>query len=199
MASNKNTMQTPLVGSSIKAVLAERVYVNTALTAYTAPTAKLNGVDPSGSPAWTDLGVVEGSKATLAYNKEVKYVETGIEKVRRGAYLVGKTAQLTFTLGQYDSAVLAALTGLTAAVLGSPAIGKTLHMGQDDIVEKALLIIGTNKVDNKEHHIYCSKAALSFAIGEQDDARVLNVTADLYAFTPQGQTIDALFTLYIID
>jgi hypothetical protein len=200
MPSNKYTQQTPLEDSSIRTVLAERVYIADADTDYTDPTAALAGDDPGGD--WDDLGIVAGSKATLTYNKETKFIETGIDKVRRGAYLTGKNAQIAFTLEQFDMAVLELVTGLSATSFGSPVVGSKIFLGQEDVVEKALLIIGTNKVDGKEHQIYCKKAAVVFQVAEQDDARVMNVTADLYSFLPTTspvQTVEALMVLYILE
>ena len=193
MPSNKYTTQPPKSGASTKTVLAERAYVHTVNTAYADPGAKLDGADPAG---WTDLGIVAGSKVQLNYTKEVKYVETGIEKVRRGSYVMGKSAQAVFTLEQYDVDIIEILTAQTATAVGG--IGGKLYIGQDDIVEKALLFVGTNKVDGKEHHIYCKKAGITWQTQEQDDARVIQVTADLYAFDP-GNGLDAFFVWYVLD
>lgn len=195
MATNKWTSQTPLATSAIRVVLAERCFVAPADTVYSDPAAKLSGSDPA-SP-WQDLGVVGGSKVSLEYAKDVKYVETGFDKVRRGAYLTGKSCKATFTLEQYDMDVFELLTGSTEDTL-SPNIGGKLHIGQEDVVFKALLFVGINKVDGKEFYTYSKKAALSFAIGMEDDARVLNCTADFFAFIPAGETVDALFTIYIM-
>jgi len=195
MASNKYTQQTPLTGSSIKVVLAQRVYIAPADTAYAAPTAKLDGDDPDAP--WVDLGVVDGSKVNMAYTKETNYVETGIEKVRRGAYITGKTCQLTFDLTQFDADVFEQISGLSPTAVG--VIGNVFHLGQEDLVQSALLIIGTNKVDGKEHQYYCKKGAIVWSIEDSNDARILKVTADLFAFTPSGETVDAFASVYILD
>lgn len=197
MASNKWTAQDPIANNSTRSVLAERVFVNAADALYSDPTAKLDGGDPTAWSGYADLGIVAGSKATLTYNKEVKYIETGIDKVRRGVYLVGKSAQLAFTLEQYDMGVMEKITGLSKIAVG--VIGSKMHVGQEDIVEKSLLILGTNKIDGKEHHIYCKKAGLTFQLAEQDDARVINVTAELYGFVASGQTTSCLFSLFILN
>lgn len=197
MASDKWTQQTPLTGQTIKAVLAERVYCAPADTVYADPSAKLAGADPA-SP-WQDLGIVQNSKVQISYTKEVKLIKTGIDQIVRGAYLTGKTAQAVFTLEQFDSTVLQAVSGLTADVVGSPSIGTKLHIGQEDIVYLSLLFTGTNKIDAMEFQTYSKKAAVSFAFEDSDDARVCKVTADLQAFTPANETVDALFTMYILE
>ncbi len=198
MASNVWTQGAPLASNSTRVVLAQRVFINTADTVYADPTAKLNGTNPTGSPAWVDLGIVAGSKVTLTYNKETKYIETGLEKVRRGCYIVSKNANLQFSLEQFDMDVLESISGLTATALtGSPSPGDKIYIGQEDIVEKALLILGTNVIDGKEHQMYCKKAQLVFGIEEQDDARVLKVTAELSAFSP-GAGSDCFFKYYIL-
>lgn len=194
MASNAYTQQPPISGASVKTVLAERCFIAAADTAYSDPGAKLDGATPSG---WTDLGIVAGSKVTLTYTKEIRYIETGIDKIARGAYTMGKSAECQFTLEQYDLDTLALITGLTVDAVG--AIGGKLHIGQDDIIERALLFVGTNKVDGKEHHCYCKKGVINYAMQDQDDARVLNVTSRLYAFTASGETVDCFFVLYVLD
>jgi hypothetical protein len=196
MASNKYTQQTPLAGSTVRAVIAERCYIAPNNTAYADPGAKLDGADPAAP--WADLGIVAGSKVALTYNKTTSYIETGIEKIRRGAYIMGKTAQAVFTLEQFDMGVLEQITGLTATALGG-AIGKKIHIGQEDLVEKSLLFVGTNKVDDKEYQTYCKSGAVTFNIEDSNDSRVLKVTADLFAFTPSGETKDAFFTMFILD
>jgi hypothetical protein len=174
--------------------MAERVYIAAADTAYVDPVARLDGGDPVG---WNDLGVVMNSRVNLAYTKDIRYVETGIEKVRRGAYSLGKTAECTFTLEQFDLTIMERITGLTQDVVGANS-GK-LHLGQDDIVERALLFIGVNKVDNKEHHVYCKKGTISFNLNQEDDARVIQVTASLYPFVPSGETEEAFYTWYVLE
>lgn len=193
--SNKYTKQPPIAGASVKAVLAERCYIAAADTVYADPVAKLEGADPGG--AWTDLGIVANSRVQLTYTKDIRYVETGIEKVRRGAYSLGKTAETQFTLEQYDLDVVSLVTGLTINPVGG--IGGKVHIGQDDIVEAALLFVGVNKIDGKEHHIYCKKGTMSFNVQQEDDYRVLQVTSSLYPFVPVGETDEAYYTWYVLD
>lgn len=180
MASNKYTQGTPIAGQMTRLVLAERAYIktypDTSSVYYNGSgEAKLSGSDPAG---FTDLGIVAGSKVTLAYTKETRYVETGIERIRRGAYITQKTAQATFSLEQFDVTVLEAISAQTGTAKTG---GKMLKFGSDDVIEKALVFVGTNKVDGHEVHTYCSWAALTFQFQEADDARVIAVTADLFA------------------
>lgn len=193
--SNKLTKQPPISGASTAVVLAERVYIAAADTAYATPAARLDGADPGGS--WVDLGVVKDSRVNLAYTKEIRYVETGIERVRRGSYSVSKNAETTFMLEQYDLDVVSLLTGLSIDAVGG--IGGVLHIGQDDVVEKALLFIGINKVDGKEHHIYCKKGTVAFQVQQEDDRRILSVSASLYPFVPSGETEEAFYSWYVLD
>lgn len=195
MPSNNWTKQTPKTGASTRAVLAERVYIAPADTAYADPGAKLNGSAPGGS--WVDLGIVAGSQVQLNYNKEIRAVNTGFEQVRRGSYTMAKSCVASFTLEQMDIDILALLTDLSIDTVG--AIGGKLHLGQDDLVEKAILFVGTNKVDGKEFQHYCKKASISFTTDQQDDARVLRVTADLYSFVPSGESDEAFVTMYVLD
>lgn len=200
--SNKFTKQPPLPGATVRAVLAERVYIAPSGTLYADPTARLNGTDPAAP--WEDLGILRDSRANLSYQKEIRYIETGIEKVRRGAYSLGKTAEVTFTLEQYDIEQLELVTGVAAQAVndaGSPvaSIGDKIYMGQEDIVEAALLFVGVNKVDGKEYHHYTQRGVLTFNIAQEDDFRVLNVTANLYPFVDTGETEEAYFKLIVLD
>jgi hypothetical protein len=192
---NKYTKQPPIAGASVAAVMAERVYIAAATTVYAAPGARLDGADPAAP--WTDLGIVKDSRVNLSYTKEVKYVETGIEKVRRGAYTLAKTAEVTFMLEQFDVDTVALVTGLSITAVGG--IGGVLHIGQEDVVEKGLLFVGTNKVDGKEHHIWCKKGSLSFQIQQEDDRRVLSVTGSLYPFLSGSETIEGFYDWFVLD
>ena len=194
MPSNKYTQGTPLSGASIRAVIAERVYFHTSGTVYADPVAKLAGADPAG---WSDMGIVKDSKVNLTYTKEVKPVETGIEKVLRGSYVMAKKCTAAWDLEQYDVDTIAMLTGLPVVAVG--AIGGKLTLGQDDLVEKALLFVGTNKVDGKEFQHYAKKASLEFSIGEDGDSRVLKVTSNLYSFLPAGDSVEGFVTFYALD
>lgn len=195
MPSNKFTQGTPIAGSSIRFVPAERAYVAPANTIYADPVAKSNGTDP-GAP-WVDLGIVKDSKVTVTYTKTVKDVSTGIEKVRRGSYTTDKKATAMFVLEQFDMANLSVLSGLSQEVVG--AIGNKIQLGQDDLVEKALLFIGTNKVDGKEIQHYTKKASLNWSVQEDAEARMLKVDADFYSFLAAGETIEGYLTLYILN
>lgn len=195
MPSNKWTQQTPISGASTRTVLAERVYFAPANTVYADPSAKLNGADP-GAP-WVDLGVVKDSKVSLSYTKEVKPVETGIEKVRRGSYSMAKKCSAQFTLEQFDVDTISLLSGLSITAVG--AIGGKLNLGQDDVVEKALLFLGTNKVDGKEFQHYSKRAVISWETAEDGDARVIKVTADFYSFLAAGETVEGFVTVYVLD
>lgn len=195
MPSNKWTQGSPLSGASTRAVIAERVYIAPVGTAYADPSAKLEGADPA-SP-WADLGIVKDSKVTLTYTKDVKPVETGIEKVRRGSYTLGKKCMASFVLEQYDIDTFALVNGLSPTAVG--VIGSKMFIGQDDIVEKALLFLGTNKVDGKEFQHYTSKASLSWSIEESDDSRTIKVDADFYSFLPAGETVECFVTMYVLD
>lgn len=195
MPSNNWTKQAPISGASIRTVLAERVFMAPADTAFADPSAKLNGAAPGGS--WVDLGIVANSRVSLVYNKEVKPVNTGFEQVRRGSYVMAKSCQATFTLEQMDLDTLVHVSGLSIDAVAS--IGGKMHIGQDDLVEKALLFTGTNKVDGKEWLHYSKKASISFQTDQEDDARVIRVTADLYSFVASGETEESFVTMYVLD
>jgi hypothetical protein len=195
VSSNKWTQQTPLSGASTRTVLAERAYFAPANTAYVDPVAKLNGADPGG--AWVDMGIVKDSKITLTYTKEVKPVETGIEKVRRGSYVMAKKCVASWVLEQYDVDTLSMVSGLSITAVGS--IGGKLNLGTDDLVEKALLFLGTNKVDGKEFQHYSKNSALTFSTTEDADSRMLKVDAEFYSFLASGESVEGYVTVFVLD
>lgn len=195
MPTNKWTQGTPLAGATTRAVLAERAYIAPSNTAYADPGAKLDGADPAAP--WADMGLVKDSKVSLSYTKEVKAVETGIEKVRRGSYTLSKKCSASFSLEQFDLDTLALTSGLSSIAVGG--IGGKIHLGQDDVIEKALLFLGTNKVDGKEYHHYTKKASISYSIVDDAEARNLKVDADFYSFLPSGETVEAFVTVYVLD
>jgi hypothetical protein len=164
------------------------VYVAPVGTSYPDPT-KLNGTDPAAP--WVDLGIVMNSQVQLAYTKETKYVETGIEKVRRGAYITQKTANAQFTLEQYDMGVLEAISGIASTSITG---GKKMTVGLDDLVEKMMLFVGTNKFDGKEYHHLAKRGVITWNAQQNDDYRVIQVSAELYL-----DDTDGFFKLFVLD
>lgn len=143
-----------------------------------------------------DLGVVKDSKISLVYTKTVKDVSTGIEKVRRGSYTTDKKCTASFTLEQYDLPQIENLSGLSGEAVGS--IGSKIQLGQDDLVERALLFIGTNKVDGKEVQHYSKKASVNWSVVESAEIRELKVDCDFYSFLAAGETVESYVTMYIL-
>lgn len=183
---NLNTTQTPittgLTGTQvIKFIDAPRVYIKAKDTVATVPYVKSGGVKPTG---WTDLGVVEG-KVKVAYTKERKEIRTGIDQVLRAAYAGQKSASFEFVLTQFDDVVLKELSGLSASVITSGSIVQ-FSLGQDDVVERALLFVSQNKLDGKEIQFYHPAAFISFGIEDAGDATVCRGRGDLAAFTLGG-------------
>ena len=183
---NLNTTQTPittgLTGTqSIKVIDAPRVYIKTKDASPAIPYVKSNGVKPSG---WTDLGVVEG-KVKVNYSKERKEVRTGIDQVLRGTYSGQKSGDFEFVLTQFDDVVVKELTGLTASVISAGSIVQ-FALGQDDVVERALLLVVQNKFDGKEIQFYHPAAFISMTIEDNGDSTVVRGRADLPAFTLSG-------------
>jgi hypothetical protein len=200
---NKNTTQSAaadssgvvLTGStgvqSIRMIPACRVYIKAVDSTTAAPvqtyTVKSNGATPTG---WTDLGTMVGP-AKVAYSKELTKVKTGIDQITRYTYVSAKTAELEFNLSQFDDLVMAAISGLTASVITSGSI-VSFGLGQEDIVEKAILMVAQNKLDGKEHQFYNPSAKIEFEIDEVENGWAMKVMAELIAFTAVGQTKEEL-------
>jgi hypothetical protein len=180
---NKNTQQTPLSSGKtgtqiIKLIPGPRVYVKAKDSSAAPVTTKSAGTTPAG---WTDLGIVNGN-ARLAYDKELFEVRTGIDQVLRQQYVRQRTATAEFALSQVDDVVLEQVTGLTASQIVNASVYQ-FAIGQEDIVEKALLLVMQNKLDGKEMQFYNPAAQLSFTYEEDGEAMVIRVRANLPAFT----------------
>jgi hypothetical protein len=194
---NLNTTQTPMTASgltgtqSFKWIQAPRVYIKAADSTPTPPIAKSNGSLPAG---WTDLGVVENS-AKVTYTKNIKEVRTGIDDILRAAYVSGKAGELSASLAQFDDVVLSQVTGLTASQIVSSSIYQ-FAIGQDDIVNKALLLVSQNKLDGKEWQFYHPSAMITFQYTDVQGATEIQMKGDLTAFTYGGLDTVMIQTLF---
>ena len=176
---NKNTTQQPLTGlgvtgaQSIKFIDAPRVYLKTAdsLSAAVIPTAKSNGVTPTG---WTDLGTVEGT-CKIGVEKKVKQIKTGIDNYFRAAYTDEKVGTCEFSLSQLDDIAFGQVTGLTASLVNSGST-YTYAVGSEDLSQQAILMVVQNKLDGKEWQFYNPNAYLNFSIEDSGDEFRLKVS-----------------------
>jgi hypothetical protein len=189
IATNKQTQQPALTSdtSSVKCILAGRAYVKDCTSPVTTAVAPVAGKAESTTPSgWTDLGAVMRSKVTMEYVKEYSDVRTGLDGVYYASYVTAKSCSWSFALDQYDATVLALLTGKTKGtgyITSSTQIGYRFWIGKEDLVEKQLLLIGTNKLDEKEHQYWTPQADLRFSWEEDGDAIVIRVTAMLRSNT----------------
>jgi hypothetical protein len=197
---NRNTTQSPMTtagrtGSQlIRLIPAPRIYVKAAdpLTAtpvqtyYTAS----NGSTPAG---WTDLGIVAGN-LKLVYDKKVKEVMTGIDQYLRAAYVEQKKASIEFELEQFDDANVELLTGFTGSVITSGSI-INYQLGQEDLIQKAILIVFQNKLDQKEFQFYNPNAFLNFQFNQTASGMTLKVTGLFPSFTAAGQTNESFYSM----
>jgi hypothetical protein len=201
---NNFTTQKPLTvfgdtGVQSLAVLpAARVFIKTAESTtaapvgnYTAFSFKTNGNTPTG---WTDLGIMD-APAKITYTKNVDKIMTGMDQVVRLTYAKSKDATIDFSLWQTDDYVLSQL-GFNGSVATSGST-KAFFIGQEDVISTALLCVYCNKIDGKELHFYHPAAQLSVEFDSSGDKLLTKVSAELIAFTPQGQTKDALFAATI--
>jgi hypothetical protein len=197
---NRNTTQSPMTtagrtGSQlIRLIPAPRIYVKApdALTAtpvqsYYNPS---NGSTPAG---WTDLGIVAGN-LKLVYDKKVKEVMTGIDQYLRAAYVEQKKASIDFELEQFDDVNVELLTGFTGSVITSGSI-INYQLGQEDLIQKAILIVFQNKLDQKEFQFYNPNAFLNFQFNETASGMTLKVTGLFPSFTAAGQTNESFYSM----
>jgi hypothetical protein len=199
---NKNTTQTPMTvagrtGTQLtRFIPAPRIYVKAPDPISPAPV-QANFVVSNGTTiaGWTDLGIVSKG-AKVVYDKKQKDILTGIDNYFRAAYVEQKTAKIEFDLEQFDDSNIELLTGYTGSVITSGSI-VNYQIGEEDLVQKAILVVFQNKLDQKEFQFYNPNAYLNFVFKESTEGMVLSVTAMLPSFTPQGETKEAFLSTTI--
>lgn len=178
IASNRQTQQPSLDGQSVKCILASRAFIKTQGNSDTFPMAER--VDESTPSGWTDLGAIMRSKVSMEYTKEYNEVRSGLDGVYQVSYVTAKSCSWSFALDNYDSAILAELTGATRSyVTSGNQSGYKLWVGKEDTIVRQLFLVGTNKIDSKEHQYWSPAADIRFAWEEDGDAIVIRVTAQL--------------------
>lgn len=194
---NKNTTQTPIstVGhtgqQSVKFIPAPRVYLQNPNSLFQAPyfAVASQGNTPYG---WTDLGIVDGN-AQVNYNHSTAEVATGLEGNLRTVVTTGKSAQITFSLQQFDDVVFEQITGELPNVVNSSVV--SYGLGTQTLKQAALLLVVQNKLDGKEWQFYNPAALLNFNLTTGTDSMELQVVGYLPAFQVVGQTKEQLMSV----
>jgi hypothetical protein len=199
---NRNTTQSPMTTAGktgtqvVRFIPAPRVYVKATESLTSTPVQThfvvSDGATPSG---FTDLGIVNGM-AKVTYDKKVKEIRTGMDDYLRAAYVESKDARVEFDLAQFDDANIELLTGYTGSVITSGSI-VNYQIGEEDLIEKALLLVCQNKLDKKEIQFFNPNAYINFVFVEQNDGLMLRCTCLLPSFTPQGETKEAFLSTTI--
>jgi hypothetical protein len=202
IAINKNTRQNPMAEAGrtgtqvIKFIPAPRVYIKATESQTAAPVQThftvSDGTTPSG---WTDLGIVAGM-AKITYDKKIREIRTGLDDILRQTYVESRTAKLEFSLQQFDDVVIEQMTGYTGSVIQSGSI-VNYQIGQEDVIQKAIMLVAQNKLDKKEFQFYNPNALMSFSFEEENDGLVLKVMADLPAYTAQGESQESFLSTTI--
>jgi hypothetical protein len=180
---NKNTTQNPITTGrtgtqSIKWIDSPRVYIKAKDSTPTPVTTKSNGTTPGG---WTDLGIVDGPVA-VAYTKEVNQIRTGVDNVLRLSYVRQKSGTFQATLSQFDDKVIEEVSGITPSVITAGSVVQ-FAIGQEDVIEKAMLLVSQNKIDGKEWQFYHPTANLVFNIENSGEFTVVRLNSELPSFT----------------
>jgi hypothetical protein len=209
---NKNTQQTPLgtpAGSitgvqSIKFIPAGRVYIKTnpdsttatPVNLYAAYTQKSNGATPIApvgtgvtTGTYLDLGIML-TPGKLTYNKVQKKVQTGLDKITQLIYVESRDANLEFELTQLDDYILQQL-GFTASVITAGS-SINFQVGQEDVINVAMLCVYQNKIDGKEIQWYHPSAALTVTFNQSGDELSVKVMAEMVSFQAVGATLLSL-------
>jgi hypothetical protein len=182
--SNTNTKQAPMTATGLTGVqttvfvVGPRVYMKAPDTTPTPVVAPSFGLVPTG---WTDLGVVKGA-AKITYDKNLKDVRTGLEQVLVGQYIDKRTGSIECELSQFDDVLAGQLTGLTASVTTAGSI-VSYGMGQDSILNKALLLVVDSVIDGKEVQLYNPSAVINFNYSSASDELTFKMTGTFIFFT----------------
>lgn len=183
VTTNKNTQQDPILtgktgSQSIKFLDAPRVYIKAKDTSATPITVKSAGTTPSG---YTDLGIVDG-KLKISYTKDVTEIRTGVDNILRSSFVRQRSGEFEAALSQFDDVVLENISGVTPSVITSGSIVQ-FALGAEDVIEKAIILAVTNKIDGKEIQFYAPAAQLSFTFEDAGDFTVARLRCNLPAFT----------------
>jgi len=170
---------------SVKFIAAPRVYIKAVDSTPTPVTTKSNGSLPAG---WTDLGIVNGL-AKVTYSKSTKEVRTGLEQVLRSEYIDKKTGNFEAELAQFDDVVISNLTGLTASVITSGSLVQ-FGLGQEGIVNKAVLLVTQNILDGKEIQLYNPNSLINLSYNTSGDEASVKIMAEFLFF--QWASVDTI-------
>lgn len=197
---NKNTTGQPMstpgrTGTQvIRLIPAPRIYLKAADSKLAAPVQNYftpsNGATPTG---WTDLGIISGA-AKITYTKKTKDVNTGIDQYLRAAYVESKTCTVDFELGQFDDVLIELLSGFTGSVITSGSV-VNYQLGQEDLIQQAILVVFQNKLDKKEFQFYNPNAYINFEFNDGNDGMTLKVNCSLPSFTASGQTQESFLSV----
>jgi hypothetical protein len=194
---NTNTRQNPMLATGltgtqvIRFIDGPRIYIKAVDTTPTPITIKSNGAIPAG---YTDLGIVDG-KAKVTYTKSIEEVRTGIDQVLQAEFVNKKTMQMQFGLTQFDDIVLEQLSALTTSVVTTGSAVQ-FPVGQEDVVQRALLVVLQNKLDGKEWQFYNPNAYITFQYTTQGDYTLVQANADLPLFTWQSSYALCIQTMF---
>lgn len=214
---NKNTQQTPLgtpTGAitgvqSIRHIPAARCYVKVTpdsttaapVNLYSAYTQKSNGITPTaptgagvGAGTYVDLGIMS-TPGKVTYTKNQKKIQTGIDKITQLIYVESRSAMLEFNLDQMDDYLLQQLGFVNSVITSGSSIN--FQIGQEDVVNLALIMVYQNKIDGKEIQWYHPSAAFTVTFETTADQVAIKCSVELIAFLPAGSTILSLVSTTI--
>lgn len=209
---NRNTQQTPLTTpsgevtgvQSIRHIPAARVYVKSTpdstaaapVNLYAAYSMKSSGqtpVCPTGTGVtagtYVDLGIMS-TPGKVTYTKNQKKIQTGIDKITQMIYVESRTANIEFNLDQMDDYLLQQLGFASSVITSGSSIN--FQIGQEDVVNLALILVYENKIDGKEIQWYHPSAAFTVTFETSSDALVIKCNVELIAFQAAGASLLSL-------
>ena len=167
------------------------------MNAYAAYSQKSNGQtvtnpypnDGVSAGTYIDLGIMS-TPGKLTYNKVQKKVQTGIDKITQLVYVESRDANLEFELDQLDDYIMAQLGFVTSVITSGSSVN--FQIGQEDVVNVAIIIVYQNKIDGKEIQWYHPQGALTVSFNSTADMLSVKVTCEMIAFQAIGSSILSL-------
>lgn len=189
---------------SIRHIPAARVYVKLApdsttaapVNAYAAYSMKSSGQTitcPTGAGVvagtYIDLGIMS-TPGKVTYTKNQKKVQTGIDKITQLIYVESRSAMVEFTLDQMDDYLLQELGFSSSVITAGSSIN--FQIGQEDVVNMAMVLVYENKIDGKEIQWYHPSAAFTVTFETSAESLVIKCSVEMIAFQAAGASLLSL-------
>jgi hypothetical protein len=126
----------------------------------------------------------------VTYTKNQKKVQTGIDKITQLIYVESRSASIEFNLDQMDDYLLQQLGFSSSVITAGSSIN--FQVGQEDVVNMAMVLVYENKIDGKEIQWYHPSAAFTVTFEASADQLAIKCMVELVAFQASGASLLSL-------